>query len=107
MSRRTERNKALKDKLQRNRNMLVYAIMVAALLAAVAGWGLLPDLASINPNIEGAYYRPKGQLILMHFGMTSLFTGLFWKWPREQSFFAGAVISLGLTFLMLYANLGV
>ena len=43
----------------------------------------------------------------MHFGMTSLFTGLFWKWPREQSFFAGAVISLGLTFLMLYANLGV
>ena len=107
MARRRERLSHWKDWTQKNRTMVVYMVMLLALLATAMGWWMLPDQLTINPEIEGAYVRPKEQLLLMHLGMTTVFSGLFWKWPRELAYLSGALISLGLTGLMLFSNLGV
>lgn len=107
MAQQPERWKTLKDKLQKNRNMVVYVILILALLGTAVGWGLLPDLVCMDPTVEDAYFQPKERLLLIHLGMTTLFSGLFWKWPRELAYLVGAVVSLLLVFGLLYANLGV
>ena len=71
------------------------------------GRGPLADVASIDPNIEGVIYRPKWQLIAMHGGMMGAFAFLFWRRPRELVYLTGYIISLGLTLMMLYTNVGV
>ena len=104
---RRERFKSWKDTLERNRNIVVYVLVLLGGLCVLVGWGLLPDVVSIDPNIEDVIYRPKWQLIAMHGGMMGLFAFLFWRKPRELVYLTGYVISLGLTLMMLYANLGV
>lgn len=103
---RRERFQGWKDALEKNRGMVVYILAVAGALCAAVAWGLLPDVVSVNPEIEGVIYRSKGQTIGLHTGMLALFTFLFWRKPRELAYLTGAIISLGLTVLMLYANLG-
>ena len=63
-------------------------------------------MASIDPDIDGVIYHPKWQLIAMHGGMMGVFAILFWRKPRELVYLTGYIISLGLTLMMLYANLG-
>ena len=102
-----DRNKALKDKVQANKNMIVYIIMVLAAVGTIVGWGLLPDMVSMDPSMEDAYFQPKGRLLLIHLAMTGLFSGLLWKWPRELAYLTGAILSLLLIFVLLYSNMGV
>ena len=42
----------------------------------------------------------------MHGGMMGVFILLFWRKPRELVYLTGYIISLGLTLMMLFANLG-
>lgn len=104
---RRERFKSWKDALEKNRNMVVYVLALLGGMCLLAAWGLLPDVASIDPNIEGVIYRPKWQLIAMHGGMMGAFAFLFWRRPRELVYLTGYIISLGLTLMMLYTNVGV
>ena len=103
---RRERFKSWKDALATNRTMVVYMMVVLGGLCALVAWGLLPDIVSIDPDIEDVIYRPKWQTIGLHSGMLGLFTFLFWRRPRELVYLTGCIISLGLTLMMLYANLG-
>ena len=104
---RRERFKSWKDALENNRTMVVYVMLLLGGLCALAAWGLLPDVVSIDPDIEDVIFRPKWQLVAMHGGMMGLFALLFWRKPRELVYLTGYIISLGLTLMMLYANLGV
>ena len=103
---RRERFKSWKDALEKNRNMVVYLLTVLGLLCSAVAWNLLPDAVSIDPDIEDVIYHPKWRLIGMHSGMLALFTFLFWRKPRELVYLTGCIVSLGLTLMMLYANLG-
>ena len=103
---RRERFKSWKDALEKNRNMVVYVLVMLGALCALVAWGLLPDVVSVNPEVEDIIYRPKWQAIGLHSGMLALFTFLFWRKPRELVYLTGCIISLGLTLMMLYANLG-
>ena len=103
---RRERFQAWKDSLEKNRNLVVYTLAVVGALCAAVGWGLLPDQVSINPEVEDIIYRTKGQTVGLHAGLLALFTLLFWRRPRQLAYLSGALVSLGLTVLMLYANLG-
>ena len=49
---RRERFKSWKDALEKNRNIVVYLLTVLGLLCAAVAWNLLPDVVSIDPNIE-------------------------------------------------------
>ena len=104
---RRERFKTWKDALEKNRNIVVYVLLLLGGLCALVSWGLLPDRVSIDPDIEGVIYHPKWRIIAMHSGMLALFTFLFWRKPRELVYLTGCIIVLGLTLMMLYANLGV
>ena len=101
-SNKRERFREQKDFLQKNRNTIVYLIVLLALLGSLMGWRLLPDQVSVH-----VIRRPKNVMLLVHLGMTGAFCALFWRWPREIAYFVGAVISLLLVFNLLAANLGV
>ena len=103
---RLERFKSWKDTLEKNRNMVLYVLVLLGGLCLITAWGLLPDVASIDPDIDEVIYHPKWQLIAMHGGMMGVFAILFWRKPRELVYLNGYIISLGLTLMMLYANLG-
>lgn len=98
-----------KNFLQRNRNVIVYGVMILALLGTLAGWRLLPGQVNIwapSAQVE-AVLRPKNTTLLLHFGMVSLFAALFWKWPRELAYLLGLGLSLMLMYTLLINNLGV
>ena len=103
---RLERFKSWKDTLEKNRNMVLYVLVLLGGLCLITAWGLLPDVASIGPDIDEVIYHSKWQLIAMHGGMMGVFAILFWRKPRELVYLTGYIISLGLTLMMLYANLG-
>jgi len=103
---RLERFKSWKDTLEKNRNMVLYVLVLLGGLCLITAWGLLPDVASIDPDIDEVIYHHKWQLIAMHGGMMGVFAILFWRKPRELVYLTGYIISLGLTLMMLYANLG-
>ena len=103
---RLERFKSWKDTLEKNRNMVLYVLVLLGGLCLITAWGLLPDVASIDTDIDEVIYHPKWQLIAMHGGMMGVFAILFWRKPRELVYLTGYIISLGLTLMMLYANLG-
>lgn len=107
MAPRRERFQRLKDALEAHRGMIVYTIVALVLMGAAVGWGLLPDMVSMAPEVEDPYFLPKERLLLLHFGMAAGFSGLFWKWPREIAYLFGAVVGLLLTFALLYLNMGV
>jgi len=102
-----DRKSRLKDMLQARRNMILYVVLLAAVFLTAAGWGLLPDQVSMAPESENFLIQPKERLLAMHFGMTAVFSGLFWKWPREPAYLTGALFGLLLMILLLSANLGV
>ena len=56
---RRERFQRWKDALERNRNMAVYILLVLGGLCLLTGWGLLPQMVSIDPDLEGVIFRPK------------------------------------------------
>ena len=95
-SNKRERFREQKDFLQKNRNTIVYLIVLLALLGSLMGWRLLPDQVSVQVAGSG-----------VDVAMTEIFAALFWRWPREIAYFVGAVISLLLVFNLLAANLGV
>ena len=107
MAQKREWFKDLKDDLQKHRNTIVYVSVLLTLLGLVVGWGLLPDLVTLEPMAEDPLYQPKNRVLLMHLGMGTLFSGLFWKWPRELAYIFGLVLSLLLLFAVLYGNMGV
>ena len=108
-SNKRERLREQKDFLQKNRNAIVYLIVLLALLGSLIGWKLLPDQVSVQVASSGVdvIWRPKNVMLLIHLGMTGGFCALFWRWPREIAYFAGAIISLLLVYNLLAANLGV
>ncbi|MGI5962977.1 MAG: hypothetical protein ACOX7N_04575 [Lawsonibacter sp.] len=106
MAPKKERLGSWKDRTQRYRNHIVYGIGVLALLGTLAGWALLPEQVRMTANPEEAVYRAKESMLAVHLGMTALFTGLFWRWPRELIYLVGAMVSLLLIFGLLSANLG-
>lgn len=108
-SNKRERFREQKDFLQKNRNTIVYLIVLLALLGSLIGWKLLPDQVSVQVAGSGVdvIRRPKNVMLLVHLGMTGAFSALFWRRPREIAYFVGAVISLLLVFNLLAANLGV
>jgi len=104
---RREWFKPQKDFLQRNRTKIVYGTMVLALLASLAGWALLPDKVAVFAGTLEDELRDKNVTLLAHLGMVSLFSALFWKWPREWAYLLGIVITLMLMASVLVNTLGV
>ena len=107
MFKKRERFAALKDKTQQHRNSIVYTVMALALVGAMIGWGLLPDMVSMNPDLPEPYFHPKERLLLVNVAMTSVFSGLFWWRPRELCYLFCSLVGLVMTGTLLYANLGV
>lgn len=104
---RRERMSGLKDKVQANRTMVVYVLLILAGVLALVGWVLLPDVVSMAPELEDAAFHPKERLLALYFAMTALFSGLLWKWPRELAYLTAAILSILMPLGLLYANLGV
>ena len=96
-----------RDATRKHRNQIVYVLAVLGVLGSAVGWGLLPDMVSVNPAAANTVARPREVMVGLHFGIIALFTGLFWKWPRELLYLAGAVFGVVMLYFMLYSNLGV
>lgn len=96
-----------KDILEKNKNMIVYVLAAVGGLGCLVAWGLLPDQVSINPNMDDMIQHAKNETVAFHFGIIAVFTGLFWKWPREWAYLFGALFGVAMLYLMLYANLGI
>ena len=96
-----------RDWTQRHRNVLVYFLGVLGILGSLVGISMLPEVVSVNPEAVNAVTRPRELMVGLHFGIIALFTVLFWKWPREILYLAGAVFGVVMLYFMLYANLGV
>lgn len=96
-----------RDMLAKHRNPITYVLAVLGLLGSLVGMGLLPDLVSVNPNAVNTIARPKEWMVGLHFVIIALFTGLFWKRPREIAYLIGAVFGVVMLYFMLYTNLGV
>ncbi len=103
---RRERFKSWKDALEKNRGMVLYVFGTIGALCALVGWGLLPDMVSANPAVEDMVLRPKGFMIALHAGLLSFFTFMVWRRPRELAYLTGAILSVALFLMMLFANLG-
>ena len=93
--------------MEKNRMMIVYVLALLGILGGLVGLVLLPETVSINPNVPDVIARPREVMVGLHFGIIALFTALFWKWPREIAYLAGAVFGVVMLYFMLYANLGV
>ena len=96
-----------RDWTEKHRNLVIYVLAVLGILGCLVGVALLPGTVSINPNAADVIARPKAVMIGMHFAIIALFTALFWKWPRELFYLAGALFGVVMLYFMLYANLGV
>ena len=95
-----------RDWAQRHRNIIIYLLAVLGTLGALMGLALLPEMVSVNPEAANTVARPRELMVGLHFGIIALFTVLFWKWPREILYLAGAVFGVVMLYFMLYANLG-
>ena len=104
---RRERFKTWKDALEKNRWIVVYIFGAIGALCTLVGWGLLPDMVSANPAVEDMVLRPKGFMLALHAGMIAFFTFMVWRKPRELAYLTGAILSVVLFLMMLFANLGV
>ncbi len=93
----------------RHRNGIAYGVILLALLGALAGWALLPDMVTMQGSAqipaEDVLMRPKNTMILIHLGMTGFFTALFYKWPRELAYVFGMAMGLFFTYALLIINL--
>ena len=108
MARKREWFTGMRDWFKKHRNGFAYAVILIALLGALAGWALLPPMVTMMGSpAEGveAIFRPKNVMILIHLAITGLFTGLFYKWPRELAYVFGMVMGLFFTYALLVINL--
>ena len=84
--------------------MLLYCMVLLMLFGTLAGLALLPDQVVLLPTLGDMV--EKNVAVAQHFGICALFAALFWKWPRELSYFLGEVLGLLLMVNVLYQNLG-
>lgn len=96
-----------RDWTQRHRNMILYVLAVLGVLGSLVGLVLLPETVSVNPDAANAVPRSRELMVGLHFAIIALFTALFWRWPREILYLAGAVFGVVMLYFMLYTNLGV
>lgn len=102
-----ERFSKQKDKVEQYRNWIVYVLIALGVLGSLVGLSLLPEQVSINPASPNTLARPRSVMVGLHFGIIALFSGLFWKWPRELVYLVGAIFGVIMLLFMLYNNLGV
>lgn len=96
-----------KDAVEKNKNMIAYALAAVGGLGCLIAWGLLPDQVAINPNMENAVQHSKGWMVSFHLCIIALFLLLFWKRPREWAYLFCALFGVVMLYAMLYANLGI
>ena len=98
----------LKDIAQRNRNMILYLLLLAALFGAVGGWLTLPDQVTMMGTVEGQepLYLSKLTALGINLGISGGFSLLFWWKPRELAFLTSALIGIFMTYFIMPANLG-
>lgn len=108
MTKKRELFSGLRDWFKVHRSGVTYAVVLAALLGALAGWATLPDQVTMQGNPPAGVtplYRPKNVMLLVHLAMTGAFTGLYWKWPRELAYVFGMGMGLFFTYALLIINL--
>ena len=93
------------DWCQKYRYTIIYINVVVTLLGVMVGWGLLPEMVTLEAAMEDPFFQPKGRLLGMHLFMGALFSGLFWKWPRELAYPLGIFLHLLFLVALLYGNL--
>lgn len=98
----------MKGAAQRNRNMILYFLLLAAAFGALGGWLTLPDQVTMMGTTEGLepMYLPKLTAIGINFGISVGFSLLFWWKPKELAFLTCALIGLFMTYFIMPANLG-
>lgn len=96
-----------KDKLQANRNKILYVLAVISLFMALSGWALLPEQVGMRYS-KGVVsnYVEKNTAILAHLALSLGFAGMFWKWPREIVYLVGSILGILLSIGVLISNLG-
>ena len=102
---RREWFKGIKDWCQKYRYAIIYVNVVCTILGVMVGWGLLPDMVTLEAAMEDPFFQPKERLLGMHLFMGTLFSGLFWKWPRELAYVLGIFVHLLFLLALLYGNL--
>lgn len=97
-----------KDWLQKNRNMLLYGILLLSFLGLLMGWKLLPDPVQMTVAQEGSenVTLSKDMAMGAHFLLSAGFGAAFWFRPREIVYFLASILGLLLTFGVLYLNVG-
>ncbi len=98
----------LKDSTQRNRNMILYVLLLVSLFGALGGWLSLPDRVTMMGTTEGVepIYLPKLAAIGINLGVSGGFSLLFWWRPRELAYLTCALIGIFMTYFIMPANLG-
>ncbi|MCI8870675.1 MAG: hypothetical protein HFF39_09080 [Lawsonibacter sp.] len=93
----------LKDSLRKNRNRLVYVLVLASGFLGLAGWAFLPEMVSIRmgqPPTAG-----KNTAVLADLAVSWGFCAAFWFRPREIVYFAAACLGVFLSAAVLVINL--
>ena len=103
--RRREWFTGLRDWLKKNRNTIIYVNILCTLIGVMVGWNLLPDMVTLEAAMENPTFQPKERPLVLHLFMGTLFSGLFWKWPRELAYALGIFLHLLLLVALLYGNL--
>ena len=98
----------LKDSAQRNRNMILYLLLLAALFGTAGGWLTLPDQVTMMGTVEGQepLYLSKITALGINLGISGGFSLLLWWKPRELAFLTCALIGIFMTYFIMPANLG-
>jgi hypothetical protein len=96
-----------KDKLQANRNKILYVLVLLSLFFALAGWALLPDQVGLRYD-HGTLSNivEKNTALVAHLALGVGFGLMFWKWPREVVYLVGSVLGILLSAGVLVTNLG-
>ena len=97
--------KGLRDWAQKNRYTIIYINIICTMLGVMVGWRLLPDMVTLEAAMENPTFQAKERPLLIHLFMGTLFSGLFWKWPRELAYLVGIFLHLLLLLALLYGNL--
>lgn len=97
-----------KDWLQKNRNMVLYGILLLSFLGLLCGWKLLPDPVQMTAAQEGeqAVTLSKNAALGAHFLLSAGFGAIYWFRPREIVYFLASILGLLLTYGVLYINVG-
>lgn len=102
---RREWFKGVKDWAQKYRNTIIYINVVVTILGVMVGFGILPEMVTLEAGMADPFFQPKDRLLWMHLFMGTLFSGLFWKWPRELAYVLGIFLHLLLLVALFYGNL--